>query len=392
MKKILIFSLVYYPRFMGGAEVAIKEITDRIPANQIEFDMVTLRLDRTLPKYEKIGNVNIYRVGWVSKDKCSPDSLPWYLHANKYAFLFTGLVKALSLHKKNKYDSIWSLMVTYNSFTAVFFKLLKSKVKFIFTLQDGDPIPYLKRRALPLYPFFKKMFTKADCIQAISTYLADWAKEMGAKCPIKVIPNAVDYKYFAGSIDENKISHLKNKLGKKEGDIFLITTSRLVVKNAVIDIVDSLQYLPMNVKLLILGIGYEEKKLRRRVEELKLQERVQFLGFVSHKDMPSYLQSSDIFVRPSLSEGFGNSFIEAMAAGLPVIATPVGGIVDFLKDGETGLFAEVNNPQSIAQKVEKYIKDKESRNYIINNAKKMVEEKYDWHNIALQMQDLFLNC
>ena len=56
-KKILIFSLVYYPNFIGGAEVAIKEITDRLRG--ADFDMVTLRFDRNLPKVEKIGNVTV---------------------------------------------------------------------------------------------------------------------------------------------------------------------------------------------------------------------------------------------------------------------------------------------------------------------------------------------
>jgi glycosyltransferase involved in cell wall biosynthesis len=105
--------------------------------------------------------------------------------------------------------------------------------------------------------------------------------------------------------------------------------------------------------------------------------------------MVQYLQASDIFIRPSLSEGFGNSFIEAMASGIPVIATPVGGIVDFLTDGETGLFCEVKNPRSIAQKVEKLIKDRESREYIVKNAKKMVEEDYAWTNIVGEMKEVF---
>ena len=69
MKKILIFSLVYYPRYIGGAEVAIKEITDRISPSDIEFDMVTLRSHKDLPKAEKIGNVNVYRVGLLNHKK-----------------------------------------------------------------------------------------------------------------------------------------------------------------------------------------------------------------------------------------------------------------------------------------------------------------------------------
>lgn len=387
MRKILIFSLVYYPRFIGGAEIAIKEITDRIPNEEIQFDMVTLCLDSKLPRYERIGNINIYRVGWTGDQKNSSDSLPWYLHFNKYAFILTGLVKALSLHRQNKYDAIWSMMATYNSFAAILFKLLNSKISFILTLQEGDPIKYIKRRALPLYPLFKMIFTKADFIQTISQYLADWAKNMGAKCPIVVVPNAVDFKLFSNRKSENELDKLKQKLGKKNDDIFLITTSRLVVKNATGDTIDSLQYLPENVKFIILGTGYQEKELKERVKDLKLENRVQFLGYIPHKDMPQYLHISDIFIRPSISEGFGNSYIEAMAAGIPVIATPVGGIVDFLKDGETGLYCEVNNPKSIAQKVEKLIKDKESRDYIVKTALKMASDKYEWSLIASDMKN-----
>jgi glycosyltransferase involved in cell wall biosynthesis len=392
MRRILIFSLVYYPNFVAGAEVAIKEVTNRIPSKEIEFDMITLRFDRNLPKYEKIGNVNVYRIGWSTKRKVSPDSLPWYLHLNKYFFLIFGTFKALSLNRKRHYDAAWSLMATYNSFAAIFFKILKPKIKFIFTLQDGDPIDYLKRRALPLYPFFKMMFTKADHIQAISKYLADWAKEMGAKCPITVIPNAVDVELFSRKDDPLVLSKLATDLGKKAGDVFLITTSRLVVKNAVIDIVKAMQYLPSNVKLLVLGQGYEEENLKLEASKLKsgldCDSRVKFLGYVPHADMPKYLHISDIFIRPSLSEGLGNSFLEAMASGLPVIATPVGGIPDFLKDGETGLFCEVGNPKSIAQKVEKLIKDRESREYIVRQAREMIEKKYRWEIVASKMKEI----
>ncbi len=394
MRKILIFSLVYYPRFIGGAEVAIKEITDRIPPSDIEFDLITLRLDRKLPKYEKIGNVNVYRVGWSANQKTTSDSLPWYLHLNKYFLLFFGPLKALSLNRKRKYDTIWSFMATYNSFAAIIFKLIKPKIKFIFTLQDGDPIPYIKHRALPLYPLFRMMFTKADYIQAISVYLADWAREMGAKCPITVIPNAVDYDLFYKRDDPNAIKSLANKMGKKEGDIFLITTSRLVVKNAVNDLISSLEFLPNNVKILILGKGYEEENLRKLAMKFEpihgVGNRVRFLGYIPHSEMSKYLHISDIFIRPSLSEGLGNSFLEAMAAGIPVIGTPVGGIPDFLKDGETGLFCEVNNPRSIAKKVEKLIKDKESREYIVRKAREMVNKNYRWEYIAEKMKKILI--
>src|SRR3989338_130939 len=393
-RRVLIFSLVYYPDFVGGAEVAVKEVTDRTSPEEIEFDMITLRFDSHLPKFERVGNVNVHRIGWTANQKVYSDSLPWHLHLNKYAYLLIGFCKAVSLYRTRKYDTIWSLMATYNSFAALFFKLVYPKIPFILTLQYGDPIAYLKRRALPLYPIFKMIFTRADRIQVISKYLADWAKEMGAKCPIIVVPNAVDYGLFSGSLSIGETSELKRKLDKKDGDIFLITTSRLVTKNAVGDIISAMIYLPNNVKLLVLGQGYQEADLKDQSARLKLanqaeaEDRVKFLGYISHKDMPPYLHISDIFVRPSLSEGLGNSFLEAMAAGIPVIATPVGGIPDFLVDGETGLFCEVNNPHSIAQKVEKLIKDRESRDYIIKNAREMVLQKYSWERVAGEMREV----
>jgi len=395
-RRILIFSLVYYPRFVGGAEIAIKEITDRISESEIEFDMVTLRLDSNLPRFERIGNINIHRIGWTGKMNDSKNnSLSWYLNINKYAYLILGLFKALSLHHKRKYDATWSLMASYNSFAALFFKMIHPNIPFIFTLQDGDPITYLRRRALPLYPLFKMIFSRADHIQAISKHLADWALDMGAKCPITVIPNAVDIRLFSSIIPEQDSRILKEKLRKKEGDIFIITTSRLVLKNAVSDIISALTYLSSNVKLIILGSGQKEEELKSQSLELKLigqtdtEDRVKFLGQISHADIPYYLQVSDIFIRPSLSEGLGNSFLEAMTAGIPVIATPVGGIPDFLIDGETGIFCEINNPHSIAQKVEKLIKDKESRDYIVHNAKNMVQERYGWDTIVSRMNMVF---
>src|SRR3989344_3627223 len=92
-KKILIFSLAYYPSSVAGAEVAIKEITERFSDNEAVFDMVTLWDDSNLPRCERIGNVNIYRVG-----------------KSKLLFPFTAFFRSARLRRKNRYDFIWSMM------------------------------------------------------------------------------------------------------------------------------------------------------------------------------------------------------------------------------------------------------------------------------------------
>ena len=372
MKRILIFSVAYHP-FVGGAEVAVKEITDRISDTEIQFDMITLNLDGNQRPQESIGNVKVYRIGGPGR-------------MQKLLFPFTASRLAVKLHKENPYTVTWSIMASFSGFAALLFKFKYKKVPFILTLQEGDPIPYIERRVLPVYFWFQQIFIRADFIQTISHYLAGWAKSKGTKAPIVVIPNGVDTSVFTKQQDQADIDVLKVQLKKKEGDKFLITTSRLVKKNGVGDVIAALPLLPENIKFIILGIGELEDKLKRQVKVLHLDARVQFLGHVEYKNIPQYLAVSDIFIRPSLSEGMGNSFIEAMAARIPVIATPVGGIPDFLLERQTGVFCIPHNPASIAEAVTLLLDNHDLHDHMVKTAYDRVIKNYDWSLIAERMK------
>ncbi len=207
MKKILIFSTAYFP-FVGGAELAVKEITDRLGSEKFSargvrlpdgqgpalgWDMITARINRKLPKFEKIGNVNVYRFGF-GIPKC-----------DKYLLAFWGHCFGRKLHKKNQYCAIWSIMASYGGFAALAFKKKNPKVPFLLTLQEGDDPEYIEQRVGFLKSRFREIFKKADYIQCISNFLADWARKNGAKCPIEVVPNGVDY---------GKFSNLKSQISK----------------------------------------------------------------------------------------------------------------------------------------------------------------------------------
>ena len=109
-KKILIFSTAYLP-FIGGAEIAIKEITNRI--KDIQFDLITLRFDRNLPKFERVGKVNVYRIGFTMNKPAMADMVKWPLKLNKYFFPFLACAKACRLHRRNQYAGIWAMMAAY---------------------------------------------------------------------------------------------------------------------------------------------------------------------------------------------------------------------------------------------------------------------------------------
>ena len=372
-RRVLIFSLAYFP-VEGGAEIAVKEITDRLP--DIEFDIVTLRFNKTHPAKERVGNVNVYRIGGGLG------------YLSKILFIPQATLFAL----RRKYDLYWVVM-TYMLFPVVLGRLFGDRTPYVLTLQDGDPFEHVfaRLRIFPFLPMLFYGFRRASKVQAISNYLAEWANKMGYKDKVEVIPNGVDVEKFQRPhpVSSSRPSPYQGE--GEGGEVCLITTSRLVEKNGVGDIIESLKYLPENVHLKILGTGPLEEVLKLKVQSGKLGNRVRFLGHVPYEEIPKHLHDADIFIRPSVSEGFGNSFIEAMAAGVPVIATPVGGIPDFLENGSTGLFCEVNNPESIAREVKKLMSDKLLREKIINNAQKMVAERYDWNLIASEMQSKVFN-
>lgn len=371
MKKILIFSVAYHP-FVGGAEVAIKEITDRISPTDIEFHMLTVNLDGKQKAVEQMGNVRVYRVGKGS--------------LGKLFFPFIGVWKALSLHKQYRYTSTWAMMANYAGFAALFFKYLKPKVPFLLSLQEGDPISYIKRQVWFVYPLFIQIFKRANSIQAISHYLANFAKSMGYKGQVLVIPNGVDVELFTENFPKETTDELVEKIGKKPDDILLIHTGRLVAKNGVADVISALAVLPKHVKFLSLGSGKLEAELKKQAIALRVDHRVIFVPFVPQTDIPLYLKVADIFIRPSLSEGMGNSFIEAMAAKKLVIGTNVGGIPDFLTDGKTGFVCEPKNPKSIARTVERIMDiSPEQYNSIIDRAYRRAVNYYDWKFVANDM-------
>jgi glycosyltransferase involved in cell wall biosynthesis len=390
--KILIFSLAYYPKHVGGAEVAIKEITDRL-GDQYEFHLLCNRYDSTLPKEEQVGQVLVHRIGLTTKNPSMGDLRKLPLHLNKIWYQLAAFWQAKKLHKKYQVDGIWAMMAHATGVPAGKFKKKFPDVKYLLTLQEGDPPEYIEKKMKPFGKAFFEAFTRADMIQVISNFLGGWASSMGYQGTVVRIPNAVNTKHFMQSYSEAELKATRSELGLSAGDTALVTTSRLVHKNGIDDVISALPHLPAHVKFVIFGTGPDEIKLNHQVAELGVTDRVVFYGFIDHSVMPKYLKACDIFIRPSRSEGMGNSFVEAMAAELPVIATQEGGIADFLFDAKrnpdkttTGWAVDADAPDQIATVVETILADSATTARTVAAAKAMAVNEYDWDLIADAMQ------
>ena len=372
MKRVLIFSLAYFPH-VGGAEIAIKEITDR--TEDIEFHMLTMNFGGEA-KEEKIGNVVVHRLGNGGS------------YFSKILFVPRAARAARAMHAALHFDAFWAMM-SYMLFPIVLLRFGGGQVPYVLTLQDGDPFSRIFSRwfILPFRPLLSAGFRNANAVTALSTYLAVWAKKMGYRGEVVVVPNGADLTQFISG------AHPQIETG---GIVNLVTSSRLVRKNALDDVIRALVLLPPNVQFVIYGSGPEEGELKRLAEELNVTEQVLFKGYVPHTKLARAYQTTHIFIRPSRTEGFGASFPEAMAAGLPVVATQEGGIADFLFDEKrnpekpaTGWAVDVDSPEQIALAVKDIIMNPEKVARVRANALALVREKYDWNLIAKQMRNVF---
>ncbi|MCC6004685.1 MAG: glycosyltransferase family 4 protein [Thermofilum sp.] len=133
-----------------------------------------------------------------------------------------------------------------------------------------------------------------------------------------------------------------------------------------------------NVRLLIIGDGPLKNRLSIMVKKLSLEDRVLFLGTIPHLHLPYYLNEMKLLVLPSLrGEGLPNVIIEAMACGTPVLATPVGGIPDVIKDNETGFILVSTEPSKIAAKINELLaKDLRELQKVVNNALNYIDRNY----------------
>ena len=364
-KNILIFSIAYAP-FVGGAEVAVREITDRL--GDYEFDMLTARLSPRIARFEKIGNVNVYRLGFG-------------FGFDKYLFLFLAPLKALFLNKKRSYALSWSIMAAYAGFAGLFFKLARPKIPFLLTLQEGDPLPEIEKKVRFIRPIFKKIFLKADHIQAISNFLADWARKIGYKGALSVVPNGVDTQKF--KIQPSSRAQVEgNSKFKIAGQYVLYVGAAYPHKNLQ-GLIKAWKIFndkyDLDYKLVLVGkrnYFYNQLFNNRPIEQYN---NVIYKDDVSDTELVSLYTNASLFVFPSLYEGFGLPPLEAMSHGVPVVSSNRSCMPEVL--GEAALYFDPENYEQMADVIYRGLTDENVRFELKNNANGLLK-MYSWEKLA----------
>jgi len=171
---------------------------------------------------------------------------------------------------------------------------------------------------------------------------------------------------------------IKNKFDERENIIGYI--GRLSEEKGTLNFVKAIPEIINkndNLQFLIGGDGQLRDEIEKYINEKNLNDKVKLAGWISHDQLPDYMNKLKLVVLPSYTEGLPNIMLEAMACGTPVLATPVGAIPDVIKDGETGFIMEDNSPECIARNVIRAL-NHQNLEQIAVNACKLIEKEYTY--------------
>jgi len=136
-----------------------------------------------------------------------------------------------------------------------------------------------------------------------------------------------------------------------------------------------------SAQVLLVGDGPERRALEREARRIGVGNRLRFLGFFSHDRVPAAMVHADLLVLPSLYEDLGTVLLEAMYAGVPIVASKTGGIPDVVEDGVSGLLVEPGGPETLARAIDRVLADRGLASRLSEEARKRGKD-YDWELLA----------
>jgi N-acetyl-alpha-D-glucosaminyl L-malate synthase BshA len=256
--------------------------------------------------------------------------------------------------------------------------MLKNKIdiKIITTLHGTDiTLVGLEPSFLPLVKF---SIEKSDGVTAVSRFLKEKTlTNYDIDKDIKVIPNFVDTELFKPNSD---CTFRKNIASK--GEKILVHTSNFRQVKRVIDTIKIFDIVQKEVpsKLILVGDGPDRSECERLVRQLNIVDKVKFLG--KQDGLVEILTASDIFLIPSQSESFGLAALEAMACGLPVISSSVGGLPELVAHNECGFIAEIGDTERMAKYAVDLLTNEKKYNIFSNNARERSVRKFDINKVV----------
>lgn len=381
-----------FPRFKGdSAGIFLYNLCSWLTCKGVEIEVVAPH-DSDFKFTESLGKIHINRFPYFYPLKfqqlCYSSGILKNIKKNLLAKvqlpLFVGfqIIYTFWIIKKKNIDIIhahWSLP---QGFVGILCKQLL-QIPCITTIHGTDVYRFK-------FSLFKNLnafvINHSDICTANSSATSKMAQTISEAKKIEIVPMGVNTSFFKKHI---KPGSIRGKFGV-DGNVILYV-GRLIdwkgidyLINAMPRVIDAVP----KTKLFIVGSGPLKSDLLKLSERLNIKKSIIFIDAVSQSDLIDFYSLADLFVMPSIindkgeTEGLGVVLLEAMACGLPVIGTNVGGIRDIIKDGQTGLLARQKDSDDLATKIIRLFSDERLKIKIVENGFKLIEEKFTWDVVS----------
>ena len=351
----------------GGAEIVLYNLVKNINKKKIETVVVSIIPIAEIGK--KIQNSGIRVLSLNAKFKYNP-------------FIF---FKLISILKKEKPQILHSFLFHSILLGRIVGRICKVPI-IISSIHSEYIGGFLRNRLLQI----------TDSLDDVVTIVSQKASETMLKSKtasankLLVIYNGIDLNKFIFQ-DKKARKEIRKELNLEKDDKVLISIGRLFKAKGYPYLIEAIKILKSkypDIKLLIIGEGEEKNKLETQTRELNLEKNIFFLG--RKENVSNCLNASDIFILASLWEGFGLAIVEAMACGLPVITTNVGGIPEIIQDKISGLLVDPKDSEILAQKIDYLLNlDADSRERLILKGRKIVEQKFSLEKMITKYEELY---
>ena len=362
--------------YIGGTELQAMRLSQVLVAKGANVFVVTQRL-KNLKKFEEINGLRIYRLFSFGRGKFS-----------SFIFMLSSFI--FLLKKAKEYGIIHAHLASSHAITAVIAAKLFNK-KVVLKLGGAGPTGDVGTSMTSIIGKYKLKFIR-NKVDAFIVPTIEIKNELTnnhfPESKIYNIANGVNTGLFTPASEEEKYT-LRREL-RLPGKNLVIYAGRIELGKGVDVLLKSwesvVQKFP-EAHLLILGEGSLKDDLIREVGNKNCRQQVHFLG--NDEAVSKYLQASDIFVLPSLAEGLSNALLEAMACGLPVITTNIGGTDEIIINGKNGILIELQDEVALTDKMLFLFNNPQETKNLGNQARKTVEDSYTIEYIGQQYISLY---
>lgn len=367
-----------YPPLGGGAAVATAAVAQGLAERGVHVDVVTAgtgtAADRCTPesgheRFEHPG-LRVFRV------RSSRTGVHQAGMGDAASYLMAALPMIRQLMRAHTYDAVH---VFFSLPTGALLPLLELRdVPVVVSLRGSDVPGYdphnrpLQIAHAVLAPLTRWIWRRADRVVAVCDSLGRLALDTYPHLRYSVVPNGVDLSLFHPRTD-----------AREPGPIRCLAVARLIERKGLGDLIRAMALLERGrFQLDIVGGGSDEKVLRTLASEQGVGEEIRFLGPLPRAEVARRYRAADMFTLPSSAEAFGNVFAEALASGLPIVGSSIGGIPDLVEHGTNGLLVQPGNIEALAGAIRYLADDPELRQQMAERNRSKAEANLEWSQVT----------